>query len=169
MTHEQQGIEFATIIQQGTDMIKTTIASLGAAALLMMVSGAHAQSLITLDRAAVNALPAKTSPEKITLRPFLQGGDVVSARVSLPANADIPPHPHPAGKIAIVTVLSGDFKVGLGDKFDDAALKTVAPGGVIIFRDNDPKHFARTGNGPVELLLVAALKTSIAPAWQASK
>jgi quercetin dioxygenase-like cupin family protein len=146
-------------------MIKTTIASLGVAALLAMATGAQAQSLITLDAAAINALPAKTSPEKITLRPFLQGGDVVSARVSLPANADIPPHPHPAGKVAIVTVLSGDFKVGLGDKFDDAALKTVAPGGVIVFRDSDPKHFARTGNGPVELLLVAAPKASVASAW----
>jgi quercetin dioxygenase-like cupin family protein len=150
-------------------MLKTTIASLGVATLLMMATGAQAQSLITLDAAAINALPAKTSPEKITLRPFLQGGDVVSARVSLPANADIPPHPHPAGKVAIVTVLSGDFKVGLGDKFDDAALKTVAPGGVIVFRDSDPKHFARTGNGPVELLLVAAPKASIASAWQGDK
>ncbi|MGB3046321.1 MAG: cupin domain-containing protein [Xanthobacteraceae bacterium] len=150
-------------------MIKSTIASLGVAALLTMATGAQAQNLITLDAAAVSALPAKTSPEKITLRPFLQGGDVVSARVSLPANADIPPHPHPAGKVAIVTVLSGDFKVGLGDKFDDAALKTVAPGGVIVFRDSDPKHFARTGNGPVELLLVAAPKASVASAWQGDK
>lgn len=150
-------------------MIKSTIASLGVAALLTMATGAQAQSLITLDAAAVNALPATTSPEKITLRPFLKGGDVVSARVSLPANADIPPHPHPAGKVAIVTVLSGDFKIGLGDKFDDAALKTVALGGVIVFRDTDPKHFARTGNGPVELLLVAAPKASVAPAWQDGK
>ncbi|SEP37300.1 Cupin domain-containing protein [Rhodopseudomonas pseudopalustris] len=150
-------------------MIRMTVASLGAATQLMMATGAQAQSLFTLDAAAINALPATTSPQKVTSRPFLQGGDTVSARVSLPANADIPPHPHPVGKVAIVTVLSGDFKVGLGDKFDDAALKTVAPGGVIIFRENDPKHFARTGNGPVELLLVAAPKISIAPAWQAAK
>jgi quercetin dioxygenase-like cupin family protein len=147
-------------------MNRSTIAAVGFAVLIAMPAGAQAQSLITLDAAAVNALPAKTSPEKITMRPFLQGGDVVSARVSLPANTEIAPHPHPAGKVAIVTVLSGDFKVGLGDRFDEAALKTVAPGGVIVFRDNDPKHFARTGNGPVELLLVAAPKASVAPAWQ---
>src|SRR5690606_10103460 len=132
-------------------------------------AGAQAQSLITLDAAAVNALPAKTSPEKITMRAFLQGGDVVSARVSLPANTEIAPHPHPAGKVAIVTVLSGDFKVGLGDKFDEAGLKTVAPGGVIVFRETDPKHFARTGNGPVELLLVAAPKAMVAPTWLGGK
>lgn len=154
-------------------MIKQTIASLGLAALVAataMPLGASAESLITLDAAAVEALPAKTSPDKITLRSFLQpGGDVVAARVSLPASTDIPPHPHPAGKVAIVTVLSGDFKIGLGTKFDEAALKTVAPGGVIVFRDTDPLHFARTGNGPVELLLVAAPKGMIAPAWQGGK
>jgi len=150
-------------------MTKSTIAAIGLA-LILLPAGAQAQSLITLDTAAVEALPAKTSPEKITLRSFLQpGGDVVAARVSLPANAEIPPHPHPAGKVAIVTVLSGDFKVGLGNKFDEAGLKTVAPGGVIVFRDTDPLHFARTGNGPVELLLVAAPKASVAPIWQGGK
>lgn len=156
--------------KEGNAMIKSTIAVLGFVALVAMPVGAYAQDLITLDPAAVVALPAKTSPEKITMRSFLQpGGDVVAARVSLPANAEIPPHPHPAGKVAIVTVVSGDFKVGLGDKFDEAGLKTVAPGGVIVFRETDPKHFARTGNGPVELLLVAAPKASVAPVWQGGK
>lgn len=131
---------------------------------------ASAQEMITFDVAGFNALPGKTSPEKITFRPLLQsGGDVVSARVSLPANTDIAPHPHPAGKVAIVTVLSGDFKVGLGNKFEDAGLKPVAPGGVIVFRDSDPQHFARTGNGPVELLLVAAPKASVPPALLGAK
>jgi quercetin dioxygenase-like cupin family protein len=155
------------VTQEGYAMIKSIVFALGFAAFVALPTGACAQGLITLDAAAVDALPAKTSPEKITLRPFLQpSGDVVAARVSLPANAEIPPHPHPPGSVAIVTVVSGDFKVGLGDKFDEAGLKTVAPGGVIVFRDTDPKHFARTGNGPVELLLVAAPKASVAPAWR---
>ena len=151
-------------------MTRWMIASLGVAAWLAMPSAAGAQGLITLDGAAIGALPSKTTHDSITLRPLLQpGGDVVSARVSLPANKDIPPHPHPAGKVAIVTVLSVDFKIGLGDKFDEAGLKTVAPGGVIVFRDTDPQHFARTGNGPVELLMVAAPKASVAPTWQGGK
>lgn len=152
-------------------MTKTMMTAIGLAVLLALpIGGAHAQSLITLDAAAINAVPGKTTPEKITIRPLLQpGGDVVTARVSLPANSDIAPHPHPAGKVAIVTVLSGDFKIGLGDKFDEAALKAVAPGGVIVLRDTDPKHFARTGNGPVELMLVAAPKASIAAAWLGDK
>lgn len=150
-------------------MIRSMMASIVFAALLAVPGSAGAQDLITLDVTAINAMPGKTTPEKITVRPFLQGGDVVAARVSLPANSDIAPHPHPAGKAAIVTVLSGDFKIGLGDKFDEAGLKTVAPGGVIVLRETDPKHFARTGNDPVELMLVAAPKASIAAAWLADK
>lgn len=151
-------------------MIKLLVVSFWFVALLAMPGSAGAQSLITFDAAAINAVPGKTSPEKITARSFLQpGGDTVAARVALPANSDIAPHPHPAGKVAIVTVLSGDFKIGLGDKFDDAGLKTVAPGGIIVFRDTDPKHFARTGNGPVELMLVAVPKASVAPTWLGDK
>ena len=147
-------------------MLKAVSVSFGIAALLAMTGVAGAENLLTLDAAALNALPGKTTPDKLIVRPFLQqGGDVVSARVSLPANSDIAPHAHPAGKAAIVVVLSGDFKIGLGDKFDEAGLKTVAPGGVIVLRDSDPKHFARTGNGPVELMLVAAPKASVAPVW----
>lgn len=151
-------------------MIRILGASLGLAALLAMPSAASAENLLTFDAAAISAIPGKTAPNNLIVRPLLQpGGDVASVRVSLPANTDIAPHPHPAGKAAIVVVLSGDFKVGLGDKFDEAGLKTVAPGGMVVFRDTDPKHFARTGNGPVELLLVAAPKASVAPVWLGGK
>jgi quercetin dioxygenase-like cupin family protein len=149
--------------------MKPTLASLALVA-MMATMPATAQEIIIFDGAAFSALPGKTSPEKITFRPLLQGaGDVVSARVSLPANAEFAPHPHPAGKVAIFTVLSGDFKVGLGDTFSEAGLKTVAPGGVVVLRDTDPLHYVRTGNGPVELLLVAAPKGSVAPALLGAK
>jgi len=157
---------------QGKENMQKMIKVLAACAFaaLLMPGVASAEDLITFDAAAINALPGKTTPDKLIVRPFLQpGGDTTSARVSLPANSDIAPHAHPAGKVAIVVVLSGDFKIGLGDKFDEAGLKTVAPGGVIVLRDTDPKHFARTGNGPVELMLVAAPKASVAPAWLGTK
>ena len=147
---------------------KFSLALLAVAA-VMGHSGVQAQELITHDAAAVAALPSSTSPLKITLRPLLQGGDVVAARVWLPANTDIAPHPHPAGKVAVVTVLSGDFKIGLGNAFNESVLKPVAPGGVIVFRDNDPHHFARTGNAPVELLLIASPKNTVTPALLGAK
>lgn len=151
-------------------MARTAFASLTLAAAVLAGSPAGAQDMITFDAAAVNALPGSTPLEKVTFRPLLKsGGDVASVRVSIPANTDVAPHPHPAGKVAIITVLSGDFKVGLGTKFDEAGLKTVAPGGVIVFRDSDPLHYARVGNTPVELLLVAAPKDAVNPALLGAK
>ncbi|MGH8513531.1 MAG: cupin domain-containing protein, partial [Gammaproteobacteria bacterium] len=38
-----------------------------------------------------------------------------TARIKVPANYNIPPHWHPA--VERVTVLSGTFNIGLGDKF----------------------------------------------------
>lgn len=152
-----------------TMFVKSALASLAVAA-VMTASPASAQEMITLDAAAISALPGSTPLEKVTFRPLLKsGGDVASVRVSIPANTDVAPHPHPAGKVAIVTVLSGEFKVGLGDKFEEAGLKTVAPGGMIVFRDSDPQHYARTGNSSVELLLVAAPKDMINPALLGAK
>ena len=140
---------------------------LAALALIVAAAGAPAaaQDLVTLDSDEIKALPSATSPLKITSLPLLQpGGDVVAVRVSLPAGTDIAPHPHPGGKTAVVTVLSGDFQIGLGATFSEAALKRVAPGEMIVLRDTDPHHFARTGGTPVELLLVAAPKGGVSPA-----
>jgi quercetin dioxygenase-like cupin family protein len=152
-----------------TMLMKSALATVAVSA-LVIASPASAQQLITFDAAAFGALPGKALSSNITARPLLQpGGNIISLRVSLPANSKFDPHPHPAGKVAIVTVLSGEFKVGLGDKFDEAGLKTVEPGGVIVFRDSDPQHYARSGNGPVELLLVAAPKSAVSPALLGGK
>lgn len=89
---------------------------------------------------------------------------MVATRISLPAKTDIAPHAHPSGKVAVVTVISGDLAIGLGETFDESALKRLGAGAVIVFRDTDPLHFARTGNDPVELLLIAVPKAAISPA-----
>jgi hypothetical protein len=48
-------------------------------------------------------------------------------RVQLPANYRIPAHWHPTTEN--ITVLSGTVALGMGEKFDDAALKDIAAGG----------------------------------------
>ena len=50
-------------------------------------------------------------------------------RLQVPAGYKIAPHWHPA--VEQVTVLSGTVAVGMGDKWDDAALKTLAAGGFV--------------------------------------
>ena len=62
------------------------------------------------------------------------------ARVKLPANAKIAPHTHPA--IEHVTVLSGEFAMGMGEKWDDKGLHSLKAGDVMIMQPKTP-HYAR--------------------------
>src|SRR5687768_8023362 len=53
-------------------------------------------------------------------------------RLKLPANYQIPAHSHPA--IEHVTVISGTFNMGTGDKLDKAKTKALSPGSVAIMQ-----------------------------------
>jgi quercetin dioxygenase-like cupin family protein len=48
-------------------------------------------------------------------------------RIKVPAGYKVPPHQHPADEN--VTVISGSFHVGMGDKFDEASGRMVKAGG----------------------------------------
>jgi hypothetical protein len=65
----------------------------------------------------------------------------ITARIKLPADAKVAPHWHP--EIERVTVLSGTFNYGMGDKLDPEKTKALGPGSVIVMQ---PKmhHFAWT-------------------------
>jgi hypothetical protein len=62
-------------------------------------------------------------------------------RLKLPANYQIPAHWHPA--IEHVTVISGTFNMGVGDKLDTAKTKPLAAGSVAIMQPKT-NHFAWT-------------------------
>lgn len=62
-------------------------------------------------------------------------------RLKLPANYQIPAHSHPA--VERVTVLSGTFNLGMGDKFDKSATKPL-PAGAIAIMQPGTTHFAWT-------------------------
>ena len=55
-----------------------------------------------------------------------------TVRIKVPANYKIPPHWHPA--IEHVTVLSGEFQMGIGDKWDAKAMMPVKPGDMMIMQ-----------------------------------
>ena len=63
-------------------------------------------------------------------------------RFKFPANYKVPPHFHKAGEN--VTVLSGTFFVGLGEKFDQASGRELPVGGFIAIPPKHP-HFAWAG------------------------
>jgi hypothetical protein len=81
-------------------------------------------------------------------------------RLRLPDGYRIPPHYHPA--IEHETVLEGTFQVGMGDKFDPAALKAL-PAGTFPALSPGVHHFAQAkgktviqlhGVGPWKLVYV---------------
>ncbi|MCY7369724.1 MAG: cupin domain-containing protein [Polaromonas sp.] len=64
-----------------------------------------------------------------------------TVRLKFPANYQIPAHMHPA--VERVTVLSGVFHMGTGDKFDSARGMPLNAGDMMIMVANSP-HFAWT-------------------------
>lgn len=103
------------------------------------------------------------------LRLLNHGDEVVAVRVWYPPDTEIAPHPHPAGKVALVTVLAGEIELGLGDAYDAGRLTPVPVGATVVLRADDPQHFGRTGPSGVQLLLVAAPAGAIAPALLAAE
>ena len=64
-----------------------------------------------------------------------------TARLKLPADYKIPAHSHPV--IEHVTVISGTFNMGTGDKLDPSKTKPLAAGSVAIMQPKTT-HFAWT-------------------------
>jgi len=67
-----------------------------------------------------------------------------TVRLKMPDGYKIAPHWHP--KRENVTVISGSFKVGMGDKFEASKLMTF-PAGSFAYLDPDMHHYAQA-SGP---------------------
>jgi len=69
-----------------------------------------------------------------------------TVRLKFPANYRIPAHSHP--EVERVTVLSGTFYMGTGDKLDTKSSSTLKPGSLMIMQPKT-NHFAWTGKDEV--------------------
>jgi quercetin dioxygenase-like cupin family protein len=69
-----------------------------------------------------------------------------TVRLKFPANYRLPAHHHPA--VERVTVLSGTFHMGMGERFDRKATVPVEPGAIMIMQPGTP-HFAWTNKETV--------------------
>ena len=139
-------------------------AALAAALGVALPLPAAAQELLMHSSEAVLALSGEPRPTGSKgLRLLNHGGEVVAVHVWYPPDTEIAPHPHPAGKVALVTVLSGSIELGLGDEYDAGKLQAVPAGGVVVLRADDPQHFGRTGPEGVQLLLVAGPAEAVTP------
>jgi hypothetical protein len=76
--------------------------------------------------------------------PLASSGDY-TIRLKMPDGYRIAPHWHPQREN--VTVISGTFKVGMGDRFDDTKMGSF-PAGSFAYLDPDMHHYAMA-SGPV--------------------
>jgi quercetin dioxygenase-like cupin family protein len=67
-------------------------------------------------------------------------------RLAMPAGYRIPPHFHHVDER--VTVISGAFQVGMGDRFDEAKLTTLPPGAFGVLPPG-MRHFARADKATI--------------------
>ena len=86
---------------------------------------------------------------------------VYSVHLKLPANITIDPHTH-GEKWRIATVISGTLYYAQGSTFDEAKLRPLPPGSLIVEPVNVP-HFARTKDEPVLLNIVGEGPASTLP------
>lgn len=71
------------------------------------------------------------------------------ARVKFPANYRIPPHTHPVDEI--VTVISGQFNIGVGEDFDEAQTTPLTAGGFFSMTSGSPIFSYMTGETVLQL------------------
>lgn len=72
-----------------------------------------------------------------------------TVRLKFPANYRIPPHTHPA--VERVTVLSGTFHMGMGEKFDPKAAQPVRSGELMIMQPGTAHYAWAEGETVVQL------------------
>jgi hypothetical protein len=104
--------------------------------------GAHEKNAFTPDTIPWGPAPPFVSPgaQLAVLEgdPTAQSGDY-TVRLKMPDGYRIAPHWHPLREN--VTVISGIFKVGMGDTFDTTKMAAF-PGGSFAFLDPDMHHYA---------------------------
>jgi len=122
------------------------VALLTSAAVLLAQSGTP-QNAFTPDQIKWGPAPPFVSPgaQLAVLEgdPTASTGDF-TIRLKMPDGYKVAPHWHP--KRENVTVVSGSFKVGMGDKFDEAKMMDFAAGS-FAYLDPDMHHYAMA-SGP---------------------
>jgi hypothetical protein len=71
---------------------------------------------------------------------------VYTIMLRVPAHTQIAAHSHRDDRVA--TVVSGTWRIGYGDKFDESKLKALPPGSFYT-EPPDKNHFAQTRDEPV--------------------
>jgi quercetin dioxygenase-like cupin family protein len=125
-------------------MMKSFIFGMG---LLLCVAGAARAQVMPQDLKWGPAPPIFPKGAQIAVLagdPFKAGPFVI--RLKMPAGYRIPAHHHPQDEN--VTVIEGDFSLGMGERLDEAKGATLGPGGFATAMAN-MNHYAWTMGGTV--------------------
>jgi hypothetical protein len=100
------------------------------------------KNVFTPDSIQYGPAPAFVSPGAqlavLEGNPMASSGDY-TVRLKMPDGYKIAPHWHP--KRENVTVISGTFKVGMGDRFEEGSMLSF-PAGSFAYLDSDMHHYA---------------------------
>jgi hypothetical protein len=89
-------------------------------------------------------LPAGAQLAVLSGNPEKEG--MFTMRVKFPAGYTVPPHHHPADEL--VTVIEGDFMLGMGDTFDKTKMAAMKPGGYAVAAKT-MNHYVTSANGGI--------------------
>lgn len=122
---------------------KRYVAVVAAAALFQGAAWAqHDHRMITPNDLKWSDIPSLPAGAKIAvIEGPLNEAVPFTFRLKFPANYQIPAHWHPA--VERVTVLSGAFYMGIGDKLDPAKSTALTPGAMMIMQPKT-NHFGWT-------------------------
>ena len=105
---------------------------------------------ISLNAAEVKWGPAPPSVPRGVQLAVISGNPAAAGpfviRLKLPAGQRIAPHWHPGDEH--VTVLTGNVAFGMGEKFDQSAMKELSPGGYALM-PAEMRHFAMAKSAAV--------------------
>ena len=125
---------------------------------LLAAAAACLASITATAQAQVNASDLKWAPAPPGLPAGAQlavlSGDpgkagLFTARIKFLAGYTVPPHHHPADEM--VTVIEGDFALGMGDKVDREAMTVLKPGGYALAAKSMNHYVTSAGGGIVQI------------------
>ena len=121
--------------------LAATVATLVLACPLIPVAGAQTAPhvMMTPDALKWSDVPSLPGAKIAVIEGPLSEAVPFTVRLKLPANYQIPAHWHPA--IEHVTVLSGTFNMGVGDKLDKSKTTPLKAGSIAIMQPKT-NHFA---------------------------
>lgn len=123
-------------------MRKAFVVAFSLCTVLLLAQSSTTQNAFAPDQVKWGPAPPVVEPSAqfavLEGDPMASSGDY-TIRLKMPSGFKIAPHWHP--KRENVTVISGTFKVGMGDKFDETRMMSF-PAGSFAYLDPDMHHYA---------------------------